>query len=52
MINLVNYGSPVILKQPKAKTSQKLLEMAEIICNKKRKSGIAVESVINKFMKR
>jgi pilus assembly protein CpaE len=52
MISLVNYGSPVVLKQPRAKTSQKILEIAENVCNIKRKSGLGVDSVISKFMKK
>ena len=52
MINLVNYGSPVVLKQAKAPISRKLEEIAESICDIKSKSGLTVDSVINKFMKK
>ncbi len=45
-------AAAAILVAPKANTSQKIEELAENVCNIKRKSGLSVDSVINKFMKK
>lgn len=51
MANMVNYGTPVAIKLPKAKVSQLLREMAQTQIAKEQLAGGKMDSVIHKFLK-
>ena len=52
LIYPINYGTPIVLRQPKAKISQKITEMAEELCCKKEKASFTMETVLGKFLKK